>query len=96
MARFELTIYGKNDEVIKKYETDHLLWGGVLKAAQLKDNIDDLPLEQNLDKICDLFKSLFVGLTDEEFQQVSYDDIFLTFKQIMSSVGSIKGTNKKN
>lgn len=96
MAKFELSIYGENDEVLKKYETDHVRWGVLLKAVQLQEKIKDKGADEQFAAINKFIKSIFVGLTDEELEKADGMDVVNTFQQLMSAVGKIKGGNSKN
>lgn len=38
MAKFELPIYGENDELVKTYTTDHIRWNArILKITEVQD-----------------------------------------------------------
>lgn len=94
--RFELSIYGENDEVLKKYETDHVRWGVLLKAVNLQEIMKDkTPIEQ-VGMVGEFVKSIFVGLTDEELEKADTNDVMNTFKQLLSSVGTINSGDSKN
>ena len=99
MAKFELPIYGANDEKIKTYETNVCAWGIYLRAAAIEDDFAERggagDLEQ-LQAINEVLKLLFVGLTDEELGRADALDVVNTFKQI-ASVGKTKQVaNVKN
>lgn len=96
MAKFELTIYGEDDEAIKKYETDHVRWGVFLQALKLQDEIKDKGADEQLSAINEFIKSIFVGLTDEEIQKADGFDVINTFNQLISAVGKINGSKSKN
>lgn len=94
--RFELSIYGENDEVLKKYETDHVRWGVLLKAVNLQEIMKGkTPIEQ-VGMVGEFVKSIFVGLTDEELEKADTNDVMNTFKQLLSSVGKINSGDSKN
>lgn len=94
--RFELSIYGENDEVLKKYETDHVRWGVLLKAVNLQEIMKGkTPIEQ-VGMVGEFVKSIFVGLTDEELEKADTNDVMNTFKQLLSSVGTINSGDSKN
>lgn len=38
MAQFELNIYGENDEIINKFETDKVRWGIYMEAVNISEN----------------------------------------------------------
>ena len=96
MAKFELSIYGENDEVLKKYETDHVRWGVLLQAVKLQEEIKDKGADEQFAAINSFIKSIFIGLTDEELEKADGLDVVNTFQQLISAVGKIKGGNSKN
>lgn len=96
MAKFELSIYGTNDEVIKKYETNHIPFGLTMDAAKLKEELAGETAVKQYDAIVQFIKTLFEGLTDEEIRRADYEDVVNTFNQVISAVGQIKGGNSKN
>lgn len=96
MARFELTIYGENDEPLKKYETDHVRWGVFLQAIKLQEEIKDKGADEQLSAINEFVKSIFVGLTSEEIEKADGFDVINTFNQLISAVGKINGAKSKN
>lgn len=94
--RFELSIYGENDEVLKKYETDHVRWGVLLKAVNLQEIMKDKTPVEQVGMVGEFVKSIFVGLTDEELEKADTNDVMNTFKQLLSSVGKINSGDSKN
>ena len=90
MARYELTIYGENDEVVKKYETDRLRWGVLLQAIRLNDEIKGKNAVEQFSAINKFVKAIFSGLTDEELDMADMKDVLNTFKQIISAAGAIE------
>ena len=96
MAKFELSIYGEEDEKIKTFETDHIRWGVFLQAVKLQEEIKDKPADEQFKAINQFVKSIFVGLTDEDLEKADGLDVINTFKQLISAVGTINGGNSKN
>lgn len=98
MAKFELPIYGENDELVKTYATDHIRWKLFIKAAEIqgsaKLNGDDTA--DKIEQIADLLKNVFSGITDEDLENADVVDIFSTFEQIANIGNSIKGGKAKN
>lgn len=88
MAKFELPIYGENDEIIKTYETDRIRWGIFVKALEMQKNIEKKSEFEQLSLVSDLMKSVFTGLTDEDLEKADMFDLFNVFAAI------IKGANK--
>lgn len=89
MAKYELTIYGENDEVVKKYETDHVRWRVFLNAIKLREEIKDKSTADQFAAINEFVKSIFDGLTDKELEQADGMDVMNTFKQILSAANGI-------
>lgn len=100
MAKFELTIYGDDDEVIKKYETNRVRLGVVLQAGKLYDSLKGNVTTESFtaagEEIRELLKSIFPNMTDEHAALADITDIINTFKQVLNLAGSIKGDNSKN
>ena len=96
MAKFELSIYGENDEKLKTYETDHVRWGVLLSAVKLQEEIKEKKTEEQFAAINQFVKSIFVGLTDEELEKADGLDVMNTFNQLLAAVGKINGSNSKN
>lgn len=96
MSKFELNIYGEQDEILKKYETDHIRWSTFLQAVKLQDEIKSKDAAEQFKAINGFVKSIFVGLTDEELSKADGLDVINTFKQILSAANQIQGGNSKN
>lgn len=98
MAKYELKIYGENDEIIKTYATDNVTWGFYLEAVEASEKLDDMTTAERFEMINSFVKRLFIGLTDEELKTgASGDDVMNVFKQLMRKAYSISGTgDKKN
>lgn len=93
MAKYELKIYGENDEVIKTYATDNVMWGFYLEAVKKSEEIEDMTTAEKFEMINSFVKRLFVGLTDEELETgASGDDVINVFNQLMRKARSIGGS----
>lgn len=91
MAKFELNIYGKDDEIVKTYATDNVLWGFYLEAVKAYDDMQDMPVNEQFEMINGFIKRLFVGLTDDELNCASGDDVMNVFNQLMRKARAIGG-----
>lgn len=92
MAKYELKIYGTNDEIIKTYATDNVMWGFYLEAVKASEEIEDMTTAEKFEMINNFVKRLFVGLTDEELATgASGDDVLNVFNQLMRKARSIGG-----
>lgn len=92
MAKFELSIYGENDEVIKKYETNHVRWGVLVEAVKLQEEMKDEKPEEQFKAINSFVKKIFYGLTDEDLKKADSLDVINTFNQLIKSVSNIGGS----
>ncbi len=96
MAKYELNIYGENDEIVKQYSTNICSWGVFIQAAEMSETIQEKsPLEQ-LSAVGDILKSVFRGITSEELMCADASDVMNTFSQIVAGGQKIKGANSKN
>ena len=92
MAKYELKIYGENDEVLKTYATDNVMWGFYLEAVKASETMDELSNVERFEVINSFIKRLFVGLTDEELETgASGDDVLNVFNQLMRKARTIGG-----
>lgn len=97
MARFELSIYGDDDEVLKKYETDHIRWGTFLQAVKLNEEIKGKPADEQFKAINQFVKNIFRGLTDEDLDRADGMDVINTFNQLLKAFESqFNGGGSKN
>ena len=96
MAKFELNIYGKDDEIIKKYETEHIRFGVLITALEINEK--KLNAKEQFEAVGRVLKSVFAGLTDEELKLADTGDIFSTYAQVLRQAGNINGSddNSKN
>lgn len=97
MAFFELNIYNDENEIVKKYETDIVKWEVLLKALDFAENNADKTAREQFEGINHFVKLIFKGLTDEELNNASVDDVMNTFKQLINKANAIRGGgNSKN
>lgn len=96
MARFELNIYGKDDEVIKRYETEHVRWGIFLEAVKLQEELEGKSEIESIGSYSQFLKKIFIGLTDEEIENADSFDIVNTFKQLLAAMNDFNTKKAKN
>ena len=96
MAKYELPIYGENDEIVKMHETNICPWAVYIEAAELQETIQSKPVREQMQAVGDILKTVFVGLTDEELLHADGADVMNTFLQIVTGGQKIKGGNAKN
>lgn len=96
MARFELPIYGENDELLKKFEADRVRWGILVEAAGLKEELEGKDAATQVAAIGRFMKSIFPDLTDEDLAKADYLDVISTFNQLVSVLGGLKANEAKN
>lgn len=94
--KFELSIYGSNDEIIKQYGADRVRWGVLLKAIDLSQEIGKKTPSEQFKSIGEILKLIFVDLTDEDLELADYNDVMATFKQLINCVNQIKVDDSKN
>ena len=94
MAQFELNIYGENDEIVKRAETDHVRWGVFLQALDVQEHLKEKSAAEQLSIVNGFIKKIFPALSDEDIENADVDDIFSTFKQLINKARQIGGTAK--
>lgn len=95
MAQFELNIYGNNDEIIKRFETDKVRWGVFLQALEVSETLEKQTAAEQFKIINNFIKKIFPDITDADIENADIDDVMNTFKQLLSKAGKIGG-NQKN
>lgn len=97
MAKYELPIYGKDDELLKNYATNICPWSVYIQAADMQEEMEGKSAREQMDAVGNLLKAVFEGLTEEELLHADAGDVMSTFAQIVNSGQKIsKGTNAKN
>lgn len=97
MAQFELNIYNDENEIVKKYETDIVKWGVLLKALDFAESTEKKTARQQIEGANEFVKMIFKGLTDEELNNADVEDVLNTFKQLINKAKAIHGGgNSKN
>lgn len=91
MAKFELNIYGENDEIIKKYETDHIRYGVLMQALELEEQTADKPVAEQIKAANAIVKRVFHGLTDDELMLADLEDVMNTYAQVTKQAENIGG-----
>lgn len=93
MAKFELNIYGENDEIIKKYATDHIRYGVLMQALELEEQTADKPVAEQIKAANAIVKRVFHGLTDEELMLADVGDVLNTYAQVTKQAENIGGAD---
>ena len=96
MAKYELPIYGENDEVLKMHETNICPWAVYIEAAEMQEKLKDKTAKEQMEAVGNILKSVFCNLTDEELLRADGTDVMNTFLQIVSGGQTIKGGGTKN
>lgn len=96
MAKYELPIYGENDEIIKTHATNICPWAVYVQAADLQDVLKNKSAKEQMDAVGNILKAVFHGLTDAELLCADGGDVMATFEQIVSGGQKIKGGSSKN
>lgn len=92
MAQFELNIYGNNDEIVKRFETDKVRWGVFMQALEVADELETKSAAEQFALINKFVKKIFPELTDADLENADIDDVMNTFKQLLSKAGKIGGS----
>lgn len=91
-----LNIYGKDDEIVKTYKTNHIRWRLFTDAIKLNDEIKDAEPATQIAAVGEFIKRIFIGLTDDELELADAFDVFNTFNMIVGKARSIKSGTGKN
>lgn len=96
MAKYELPIYGKDDEVVKMHETNICPWAVYIEAAELQEKLQGKSAREQMQAVGDILKAVFCNLTDDELLHADGMDVMNTFQQIVTGGQNIKGGAPKN
>lgn len=91
MAKFELPIYGENDEIVKEYKTDIVKFGILEDAIKISEETKGGTAEEQLKSITPILQRVFKGLTAEELKDADLFNVFNVFKQIISLANGLNG-----
>lgn len=95
MAQFELNIYGENDEVVKRFETERVRWGIFVQALELEETMKSAKAQDMISAVNNFVKKIFPSITDADLENADVDDVLHTFKQLLAKAGKI-GAGSKN
>lgn len=95
MAQFELNIYGENDEIIRRFETERVRWGIFVQALELEESLKSSATKDVIAAINEFVKKIFPNLTDADLENADVDDVMHTFKQLLAKAKKI-GVSTKN
>lgn len=95
MALFELNIYGKDDEITKRFETDKVRWGVYLQATELAENLQNASTSEKFKEISAFVKKIFPDLTDADLENADSDDVLNTFTQLIRKANGIKSNDSE-
>lgn len=95
MAQFELNIYGENDEVLKRFETERVRWGVFVQALELEESLKSKNAGDMITAVNDFVKKIFPNITDADLENADVDDVLHTFQQLLAKAGKI-GISTKN
>lgn len=94
MAKYELPIYGEDDEIVKEYTSNVCPWAVYIEAAEMQETLEDKSTREQMDAVGTILKSVFHGLTDAELLCADGNDVLNTFLQIVQGGQNIKGSKK--
>lgn len=95
MAQFELNIYGENDEIVKRFETERVRWGIFVQALEMEESMKSATAQDMIPAINAFVKKIFPSLTDADLENADVDDVMHTFQQLLAKAKKI-GVNSKN
>ncbi len=95
MAQFELNIYGENDEVVKRFETDRVRWGIFVQALELEESLKSKTSAGVIAAVNEFVKKIFPNITDADIMDADVDDVLHTFQQLIAKAKKI-GVHAKN
>ena len=95
MAKFELNIYGNDDEILNTYATDRVRWGVFLQALEVEKGLKSKSAGDKLATINEFVKKIFPDLTDAELENADVDDVMNVFAQLLQKANKM-GINSKN
>ena len=96
MAKYELPIYGENDEVIKMHESNICPWAVYIQAADMQEQIKDKSAREQMEAVGEILKTVFPTLTNAELLRADGADVMNTFLQVVNGGQKIRGGNSKN
>lgn len=96
MAKYELPIYGADDEIVKEYKTNVCPWAVYIEAAEMSETLKEKSPREQLEAIGTILKAVFLGLTDDELRHADANDVMNTYKQITGGGQTVKGSASKN
>ena len=98
MAKFELCIYGENDEVIKTLTTEHVRFGVLEDALSMTDSAENekKSAKEQFQEVKKIVKRIFPGCTDDDLSNADTGHIFATFNQLVKYANVINVGDEKN
>lgn len=93
MAKFELPIYGENDEIVKEYKTDIVRYGILEDAIKTAEETKSKNAQEQLKAITPILQRVFKGLTEEELKDADLFTVFSVFRQIISLANGLNGSS---
>ena len=93
MAKFELNIYGDNDEILKRYETDLIRYGVLMEALEVEEKTKGKTEAEQIKAANAIVKRVFYGLTDEELMNADMEDVLNTYAQVTRQAEKIGGSD---
>lgn len=84
LTRYELNIYGNDDEIVKTFSTNHVPWGLYLDAADADEKLktENANAKQMIDTANGIVLALFPDATIDDLRRADARDVVSIFKQI--------------
>lgn len=96
MAKYELPIYGEEDEIKTTYQTDIIRFGILEDALKISEETEGKGPKEQLQAIEPILQRVFKGLTSEDLKDADLFDVFNVFNQIIYLANGINPNNEKN
>lgn len=94
MAKYELPIYGENDEIVTTHATNIVPWAVFIQAADLQEKLKNKSAVEQMQAVGEILKAVFHNLTDAELLCADGNDVMNTFMQIVTGGQQIKAKPK--
>lgn len=92
MARFELNIYGVDDEILKTYATDKVRYGAFEEAVKFTEESEGKKQNEvtalTYKTVKNIIKNLFPTITDDEIKLADFNDMVNLTWQISGKISA--------
>lgn len=82
MAKYELPIYGEDNELVKTFETDIIKFNVLIKIMELNEKMADMKEIEKVKAVAKMVSLAFPNCSEKDALNADKDDLFNTFYQI--------------